>query len=175
MDTHTSKKTDSKAVIAGILAAFLLSAAFVLVAQQPAMAQESSNSTRSGAKAIPEIQGSVSVPQNVTNAFVRDNLGVPFSTAINTAQGQVEDGTVIGGRLGVVQGFLVYTFKVANYDAGTYRVVIVDAGNGSVLYTSEDLTLRNGGLGCGWGRHSGHGMKWGGGSSNEPSAQTTNA
>jgi hypothetical protein len=46
---------------------------------------------------------------------------------------------------------LVYIFKLANFDAQTSRTVIVDAGNGSVLYTSGDMPLYFGGLGCGGG------------------------
>jgi hypothetical protein len=96
--------------------------------------------------------------QNATNAFVRDNAKVPLATALSTVQGQAGDNErVTGGQLAQVQGYLVYTFKVVNYDAGTYKVVIVDAGNGSVLYTSDSMTLQNGGLGCGgWGHHNHH-------------------
>ena len=89
---------------------------------------------------------------------------------------------VTGGQLAQVQGYLVYTFKVVNYDAGTYKVVIVDAGNGSVLYTSDSMTLQNGGLGCGgWGhhQHSGGSMNWGkstsSSSSSSSSTQATSA
>jgi len=69
--------------------------------------------------------------------------------AASTAQSQVNNGAVISGRLAVLQGYLVYVFNVADYSAGTLRVVVVDAGNGSVLSTSQAMTLFNGGIGEG--------------------------
>jgi uncharacterized membrane protein YkoI len=175
-----SNKNKQMMVMAGVVAAVLAAAIFAV---QPALAQ-GTNSTQPGqatTQAKPSIKGSVSI-QNATNAFVRDNVKVPFATALSTAQSQVSGGTVTGGQLTVVQGYLVYEFKVANYNAGTYRVVIVDAGNGSVLYTSQDMTLHNGGLGgfgCG-GRHFGHHWNWGGmmspsSGSSDSSTQATNA
>jgi hypothetical protein len=93
---------------------------------------------------------------------------VPFATALETAQAEAGNGTAISGRLGVVQGYLVYIFKLANFDAETSRIVIVDAGNGSVLHTSGDLPLYFGGLGCGGGfggggghHHKDFGSHWG--------------
>ena len=43
---------------------------------------------------------------------------------------------------------MVYIFKLANFGVQTSRIVIVDAGNGSVLYASGDMPLFFGGLGC---------------------------
>jgi uncharacterized membrane protein YkoI len=144
--------------------AIALAALFTTMSLQEILAQETnstlSNQTRMG---IPQLNGSVNVQQQ-TNQFIRDNLRVPFATALETAQAEVENGTAISGRVGVVQGYLVYIFKVANFDAETSRIVIVDAGNGSVLYTSEDMPLHNGGLGgygCGGGgHHKGFGNHW---------------
>jgi uncharacterized membrane protein YkoI len=144
--------------------AMALAALFTTMSLQEILAQENnstqSNQTRAG---IPQLNGSVNV-QQLTNQFMRDNLRVPFATALETAQAEVENGTAISGRVGVVQGYLVYIFKVANFDAETSRIVIVDAGNGSVLYTSQDMPLHIGGLGgygCGGeGHHKGFGMHW---------------
>ncbi len=146
METSLQNK---KAIAAGILAVTMSIAAVFLV--QSASAQTSNQTTAQ----IPELKGSVSI-DNATNEFVKENVQVPFNTAAQTALGEVENGRVISGQLSAVQGYLSYVFKVANYDAGTYKVVIVDAGNGDVLYTSGDLTLRNGGIG-GCGRHGGFG------------------
>jgi uncharacterized membrane protein YkoI len=161
------------AVIAATVLAVALSATTLLVleGQQSALAQSNSNysNTTSSATSIPQLHGSVSI-QNATNAFVKNNIKVSFTDAANTARGQVPNGVVIGGRLSEVQGYLVYTFKVANYDAGTMKIVIVDAGNGTVLYTSNDLPLMSGGIGggCpgghgGWmggaGQHNGFGLR----------------
>jgi uncharacterized membrane protein YkoI len=159
MQTSSQNK---KAIVAGVLAVTMsIAAIFVL---QSASAQTNNNQTSTE---IPDLNGSVSI-DNATNELVQENLKVPFNTAAETALGQVDGGTVISGRLSAVQGYLTYVFKVANYDAGTYKIVIVDAGNGEVLYTSDDLTLRNGGLG-GCGRHggSGHANWMGKGSTSE--------
>jgi len=145
---ETPKKVNKKVVMAGIMAA-VLSVAAVLI-MQPALAQANSTST------APELHGSVSIA-NATNDFVRDNVKVSFNDAASTAQSQVSNGVVLGGKLTVAQGFLVYSFNVANYDAGTSRIVIVDAGNGSVLYTSDEMPLHYGGLGGGFGGCGHHG------------------
>jgi hypothetical protein len=99
---------------------------------------------------IPQLNGSVNVREQ-SNQIIQDNVQVPFATALETAQAEVGNGTAISGNLGVVQGYLVYIFKMANFDAQTSRTVIVDAGNGSALYTSGDIPLYFGGLGCGGG------------------------
>jgi len=112
---------------------------------------------QTGNQTSPQLKGSVSI-QNATNDFVKNNVKVAFNDAANTAKGQVDNGVVTGGRLSVVQGYLAYTFQVANYDAGTMKVVVVDAGNGSVLYTSDDMPLYNGGIGGYCGHHGGFGM-----------------
>jgi hypothetical protein len=108
---------------------------------------------------VPQLNGSVNI-RDQANQFLQDSVQVPFATALETAQGQVGNGTAISGNLGVVQGYLVYIFKLANFEAETSRIVIVDAGNGSVLHTSGDMPLHFGGLGCGG---AGHGGGFGGG------------
>lgn len=146
----TSRQT---VMMAGAMVALLAAAATFIL---PSALAQGTNSTQSSTT-VPDIKGSVSI-QNATNAFVRDNAKVPLATALSTVQGQAGDNErVTGGQLAQVQGYLAYVFKVANYDAGTYKVVIVDAGNGSVLYTSPSMTMQNGGLGCGH-----HFGKWGG-------------
>jgi len=158
-----------KAILVGILAVTMsITAIFVM---QSASAQ-SSNQTSSTTQ-IPDLKGSVSI-DNATNDFVKNNVKVPFSTAAQTALGQVQNGAVISGHLSSVQGYLSYVFKVANYDAGIYKVIIVDAGNGKVLYTSSDLTLHNGGLGGGCGHHGGFGHgNWMGKETSSGTSQST--
>ncbi len=154
-----TNNSNKQFVTFGAIAIALASAGLVLsIAPHQIFAQETNstqpNQMRMG---IPSLNGSVNVQQQ-TNQFIQGNVQVPFATALQTAQAQVGNGTVISGHLGVVQGYLVYTFKVANFDAQTSRIVIVDAGNGSVLYTSGDMPLffggYGGGLGCS-GAHSG--------------------
>jgi uncharacterized membrane protein YkoI len=151
--------------------AVVLAGMFVSMSLHEILAQET-NSTTSTAQPnqtrtteIPQLNGSVNVQQQ-SRQFIQDNVQVPFATAAETAQAEVGNGTAISGRLGVVQGYLVYIFKLANFDAETSRIVIVDAGNGTVLHTSEDIPLHFGGLGCGGGgvgghHHKGFGNHWG--------------
>jgi uncharacterized membrane protein YkoI len=125
------------------------------------LAQETNNTqfnqTRTG---IPHLNGSVNVLEQ-TNQFIQDSIQVPFATALETAQAEVGNDTAISGRIGVVQGYLVYTFKVANFDAETSRMIVVDAGNGEVLYTSEEMPLYFSGLRCEVGGHQkGFGNHW---------------
>ena len=157
--TNRSGLASRRALTLAILAVTMCTAA-VLLAEQPALAQSSSNNTGTTSSTTPTIKGSVSI-SNATNAFVKANVKVDFNTAATTAKAQVTNGAIVSGRLSDVQGYLVYTFRVANYDAGTYKVVVVDAGNGQVLYTSSDMTLYNGGIGGGC-HHSGYGgFGWG--------------
>lgn len=175
-------KNRSMMVTAGVMAAVLATAAVFMT--QPALAQLGTNSTQPNGNAtnnnnssnpqamasgaMPQLKGSINL-RDAAKAFLSDNVKVPFSTALTTAQGAVSNGTVIGGRLAVAQGYLAYAFKVANFDAGTSRMVMVDAGNGSVLYASGDMPLHFGGgfgghgYGCARGHFGPHGMmNWSG-------------
>ncbi len=150
--------------------AVILAGLFTTMSLHEIFAQETNNRTSAESNQttmmpIPQLNGSVNVRQQ-SEQFIQDNVKVPFATALQTAQTQVGNGTAISGRLGVVQGYLVYIFKLANFDAQTSRTVIVDAGNGSALYTSGDMPLffGGGGLGCrfGGGHYGGHHMGLGG-------------
>jgi len=138
------------AVLGGLAIVLAIGALVIPVALREISAQETNtNTTQTNPMRaeIPQLNGSVNVEQQ-SNQFIQDNVRVPFATALQTAQAEVGNGTAISGNLGVVQGYLVYIFKLANFEAQTSRIVIVDAGNGSALYTSEDMPLFFGGLGC---------------------------
>jgi uncharacterized membrane protein YkoI len=155
MAYHLTMKSKQFVMLGGI--AMALAALFTTMSLHEILAQQNNNnSTQSNQMrtGIPQLNGSINVEQQ-TNRFLQDNLRVPFATALETAQGQVQNGTAISGNVAVVQGYLVYIFKVANFGAQTDRIVIVDAGNGSVLYTSEDMPLHIDGLG-GYGCSGGH-------------------
>jgi uncharacterized membrane protein YkoI len=135
--------------------AVVLAGLFTTMSLQEIMAQETnstaqSNQTRMG---IPQLNGSVNIVEQ-SNQFIQDSIQVPFATALETAQSEAGNGTTaISGRLGIVQGYLVYIVKVANFDSETSRTVVVDAGNGAVLHTSGDMPLYfggGGGPGCGF-------------------------
>ena len=85
---------------------------------------------------IPQINGSISVKDNIKN-FIKENVKIPFILAAETAQKQIANGTLLGGQLGLTQGFLTYTYFVIDPVKETVQKVIVDAGNSQVLYTSE--------------------------------------
>ena len=141
----------------------VLAGMFVSMSLHEIFAQETNSTAQANQTRmeIPQLNGSVNIREQ-SNQFIQDNVQVPFGTALETAQAEVENGTAISGRLGVVQGYLVYIFKVANFDADTSRTVVVDAGTGAVLYTSADMPLFFGGLGCGGGHHhKGFGNHWG--------------
>lgn len=179
----TKKKKNNKqfVLVLGGIAISLALASFVMSIPLREIFAQETNSTQPNPMRtdIPQLNGSVNVQQQA-DQFIQDNVQVPFATALESAQAEVGNGTAISGRLGVVQGYLVYIFKIANFDAETSRIVIVDAGNGAVLYTSGDMPLHFGGLGCGdsgggVGHHKGFGNHWGnhdrGGTSDSNSSQ----
>jgi len=144
-------------MLAGVAIAVAGLAGLLLSQMMDQASAQAENNNQTGA--APQLKGSVDI-QKATNDFIKNNVKVSFADAANTAASQVTDGTVVGGRLSVVQGYLAYTFEVANYNAGTIKIVIIDAGNGSVLYTSNDMQLFDGGLGLGgrgFGQHGGFG------------------
>jgi uncharacterized membrane protein YkoI len=176
----TDQKSLNKKVVVPAAVIALLAVAMVgviVLSPMSVLAQNSTNTTNNNPLTLPNINGSVSI-QNAINDFAKNNVKVTFTDAANTAKGQVPNGVVVGGRLSDAQGFLAYTFNVANYDAGTMKIVIVDVGNGQVLYTSNDLPLYNGGIeggcpgGAGWDgmHHRGFGMY-----SKNPSNGTTSS
>jgi hypothetical protein len=167
----TNNSNSKKVVMFGGIAIALAIAALVLPVQLREISAQVTNSTVPNPMQteIPQLNGSVNIPEQ-SNQFIQESVQqVPFATALETAQAEVGNGTAISGRLGVVQGYLVYIFKLANFDTETSRIVIVDAGNGSVLHTSGDMPLYFGGLGCGGGgfggsgghHHKGFGSHWG--------------
>jgi uncharacterized membrane protein YkoI len=150
--SNNNNSSNKQVVVFGGLAIALAIVAIVLSIPLREISAQETNSTQPDIMRaeIPQLNGSVNI-RDQANQFLQDSVQVPFATALETAQAQVGNGTAISGSLGVVQGYLVYIFKLANFDAETSRIVIVDAGNGSVLYTSADMPLHFGGLGCGGG------------------------
>src|ERR671916_1542412 len=95
---------------------------------------ETSDTSRYGE--IPKINGSVNVRDGIKDFFA-ENVKTSFIMGAQTAQDQIANGTVLGGHIGVTQGYLTYTYFVVNTTNNTANKVIIDAGNGQVLYTSE--------------------------------------
>ena len=107
---------------------------FVITSLQEILAQETNSTAQSNQTrmGILQLNGSVNIVEQ-SNQFIQDSI---------------------------VQGYLVYIVKVANFDSETSRTVVVDAGNGAVLHTSGDMPLYfggGGGPGCGFGGGGGGG------------------
>src|SRR5215212_3810094 len=149
MKTTNSKKFVSKKVlipaILGIV--ILLSAIFVASplgnswAQQQQQQQQRQptgtiNTNIREYDTIPKINGSVSVNDKI-RSFLEENTKIPFLSAAETAQKQIANGTVIGGNLGVTQGYLTYAYIIVDQAKETIHKVIINAGNGQSLYVSE--------------------------------------
>lgn len=129
----------------GILlsAIFLVSPLVSTMAQQQQQQQLETNGTiLNQYKTGSTINGSVNIADNIVN-FLEENTKIPFTAAAETAQQQIINGTVLGGHLGVTEGFLAYTYLVANPSEKTMHKVIIDAGNGQVLSASEGTSLES--------------------------------
>jgi uncharacterized membrane protein YkoI len=142
----TTKKfrMKTKLVIATGIAA--LAVMLVLTVPIYAMAQQADNSTstgtgnsgNTGTNPI-QIQGSVKISSIIDQILsqAKTSLGEASDAAAKAA-----NGTAVSGRLGIVNGFLVYDMQVKASD-GMHRV-LVDAGNGTVLYISPAHQIGNG-------------------------------
>jgi hypothetical protein len=149
-------------IVVAVLAVGALSAVLVASSLAQATAQQEQQQRMMmswSGQGLPQINGSVSLANEASN-FINENVKVPFVAAAQTAQGQVTNGTVLGGHIGIVQGYLVYTFFAADAANQTGHLVVVDAGNGHVLYTSEGQSLGSFGnpmMFGAWGGHGGFG------------------
>ena len=122
-----------KVVLSAILGVGLLAVAFA--AFSPNLAEAVSDN------AIPEITGSVNVHQNIKD-YITEKRTVSFSEASSIAEKDVTNGSVIGGHLTIEQGFLVYRFFVMDTESETSYFVLVDAGDGKVLYKSKGVDFK---------------------------------
>jgi hypothetical protein len=86
-----------------------------------------------GYRPMPNITGSQHM---FVNAFIKNNQKVSFQQASEIAAKKTANGTVIGGHLGVVQGYLVYVFYIGNIHNKISYLTLVDPGNGDVLYNN---------------------------------------
>jgi uncharacterized membrane protein YkoI len=138
--------------------AIIIGVAIIATAGVTAASAQVAGSTTQGTtpQQPPQIQGSINLQQNLLS-----NVQTKFSDAASTAQSSVPNGRVIGGSLTVMQGYLVYAFKVID-DKNLAYSVIIDPANGKVLYTSPGHQMNFGGM-FGMG-HSGmrHGFHHGG-------------
>lgn len=87
-----------------------------------------------------DINGSVNVGQETKN-YIKEHRTTSFANALTTAEQQVENGAALGGHIGIVQGYLVYTFFVVDSKNDIAYKIIIDAGNGEILHKSEGISL----------------------------------
>jgi uncharacterized membrane protein YkoI len=158
--TTLRKMANRKILIISVIlgAGILLSAIFIASPLTLTWAQQQMAANKSGSSnlpygymnqisnSIPKINGSVNVVENIKNVF-KENTKISFTAASETAQKQIPNGTILGGHLGVIQGFLVYTFFGVNPETHTTYHTLIDAGNGRVLYTSPGIRMEEGLLG----------------------------
>ena len=140
------------AMILGVAVIATIGGSFAFAQTASSSSSSSSSAGSTSGTAPPQIQGSVNLQQ-----LLLSNVQTKFTDAANTAAGAVTNGQVISGSLAVIQGSVVYNFKVI--DGTNIYSVIVDAGNGKVLYTSQGHPIQLGGLlGMGGGGMSHYGM-----------------
>lgn len=82
-------------------------------------------------QAFPNINGTINAGQEIMS-----KVKIDFVDAANSAS-SAAGGHVIGGDLTIVNGYVVYQFRVLSGDQE--KTVIVDAGSGEVLHTSEGM------------------------------------
>lgn len=133
---NTKSLTSDKRLLAMILGVAVIATVGVSFAY--AQTAGTTSGTNSSTTA-PQIQGSVNLKQ-----MLLSSIQTKFTDAANTAAGAVTNGQVIGGNLAVIQGSVVYNFKV--FDGTNIYSVIVDAGNGKVLNTSQGHSFQIGSL-----------------------------
>jgi uncharacterized membrane protein YkoI len=149
--TFSKKLVQKKVLIPAILGVgIMLTAIFILSSpfdstwaqqqQQLPLTGFNKTSDMSEYAEIPKVNGSVNVRDGIKN-FLVENTKVPFITGAQTAQDQIANGTVLGGHIGMTQGYLTYTYLVVSPTNDTAHKVIVDAGNGQVIHTSEGKQL----------------------------------
>ena len=70
-------------------------------------------------------------------------MQISFSAGADTAQKQLSNATVVGGHLGVTQGYLTYTYFAIDTNKQISYTILIDAGNGNVLYKSEGKEINS--------------------------------
>lgn len=133
---RVSKLVSKKVLIPAAIVAIAIGLTMWGLSPAIAAVNQTMNNAGPGFGQFPNITGSINTGQTVKN-FIKDNLKVPFQQASEIAAKQIANGTIIGGHLGIVQSYLVYTFFAVNNQDHTGHMIIVDAGNGKVLYTSQ--------------------------------------
>lgn len=131
-------------ILAVVLFGVLIGLAFGL---SPVIAQVNSSATlpTTGSANMTEksrplnISGSIPLQSTVSQAL-RSEIQISMAEAITTAQNTGENASIVAAYLSPLQGFLVYNIGVIDANNTLYKL-IVDPGNGEILYTSEGRQL----------------------------------
>jgi hypothetical protein len=136
---RTSTLAASNIVLLGVLVGFGLSPVIAQVNSTASLpTAESANMTE---KSRPlDISGSIPLQSTVSQAL-RAEIQVSMAEAITKVQNTTgENSSVVSAYLRPLQGFLVYNVGVIGANNTLYKL-IVDPGNGEILYTSEGRQL----------------------------------
>ncbi len=88
------------------------------------------------------ITGSANLAKAIED-FIKENRKVSFMDAAKSVEDSVGNGIVVKGRFSVVQGYLAYVFDVIDPVDNTRQRMIVDVGNGSILYSSDPIAFKS--------------------------------
>ena len=80
----------------------------------------------------PAIEGTIPVEKE----FNSDLAQISLADAMTIAEEEISDSKSMYGKLSSINGFLVYKIVVSN-DDHQYKKVLVDAGNGEILYVTD--------------------------------------
>ena len=141
IDSNSNDEMNTKVLNSNtkLIAVMLTVALCATIGASLAYAQTAGTTSGTGPTTPPQIQGSVNLQQ-----MLLSSVQTKFTDAANIAAGSVTNGQVMAGSLTVIQGSVVYNFKVI--DGTKMYSVIVDAGNGKVLNTSQGHPIQLGGL-----------------------------
>jgi len=80
----------------------------------------------------PAIEGTIPVEKE----FNSDLAQITLADAMTIAEEEISDSKSMYGKLSSINGFLVYKIVVSN-DDHQYKKILVDAGNGEILYVTD--------------------------------------
>ena len=129
--------------VSSILVGLIYSSQFVM-AQVNNTTASPTVETANRAEKQQQLNITVSIPlQSTISQALRSEIQVPMAEAITTAQNTAGgNSSVVAAFLSPLKGFLVYNIGVMSANNTLYKV-IVDPGNGEVLYTSEGQQLNS--------------------------------
>jgi len=143
MSTKDINKNRSKNIIFGILAGVIATmgitgmaniSAQSMSATTPPPPPATNDSSQTPGKA--NLTGTIDVDKAIADAF-KSKVTINIIDAITTAQNSVgPNSTVKEVELTEAHGYLVYKMKIIGEDMKKYKV-LVDPGNGSILYQGE--------------------------------------